>query len=86
MSDPVTPKTQKEIFLQSEGDAMWTRALNRRYRVEEMDRLLPFLQPNSKVLEIGCAYGPKLNQFHLAGHQWPHSSCPDQSAWQTADG
>ena len=60
-------KYQKNIFLESEGDGWFKRneqSLSQKGddRVN-LDILIPFLEKENKILEIGCSNGENLNYF-----------------------
>ena len=58
-------KTQKDIFLESEGDKWFLRnkekLISGKIREDILDPLLPFLKSGMKFLEVGCSVGTSLN-------------------------
>ena len=57
-------KNQKEVFLDGEGDAWYSRnqiSLNQIKESPELGLLSKYIQDEYKILEIGCSDGTKLN-------------------------
>jgi ubiquinone/menaquinone biosynthesis C-methylase UbiE len=67
-------ENQKSIFTSFESDNWFLRnreALENKKEFIDMDELIPFVQPNFSILEIGCSNGTKLNYLKnkLPHHQ-----------------